>query len=122
MMAFAHYDRDGDLDAYLVTNHQPPAEEFEYQLEYDRFGAPRVPERYQTANANRLPIYKPIKFTRSPNRPLQLLNRHRSPRGKSLRCSPDRRFCRRLRAVSGRSTTWRVSRCYLAIPRRSAPA
>jgi hypothetical protein len=47
MMAFADYDRDGDLDAYLVTNHLTPAEEFEYQLEYDRFGAPQVPERYR---------------------------------------------------------------------------
>jgi hypothetical protein len=47
MMAFADYDRDGDLDGYLVTNHSPPPADIEYRLVYDERGVPRVPAEYR---------------------------------------------------------------------------
>jgi hypothetical protein len=46
MIAFADYDLDGDLDAYLVTNHFPPPKEIEYRLEFDARGVPNVPQQY----------------------------------------------------------------------------
>ena len=55
MMAFADYDLDGDLDAYLLTNNNAP-------LEIPKFksvavdGVPAVPERYrEVAAAIRMP-------------------------------------------------------------------
>ena len=56
MAAFADYDRDGDLDLYLLTNHIPPKQEIEYRLKYDRSGIPHVPDEYlQYHDALRLP-------------------------------------------------------------------
>ena len=56
MAAFCDYDRDGDLDVYLMTNHIPPKNEIEYSLQYDRAGVPRVPDEYlQYHDALRLP-------------------------------------------------------------------
>jgi hypothetical protein len=46
-MSFADYDRDGDLDGYLVTNHYPPPADIEYRLVYDERGVPRVPAEYR---------------------------------------------------------------------------
>jgi hypothetical protein len=46
-MTFADYDNDGDLDAYLVTNHLPPKEEISYSLEMGPLGRPQVPEQYR---------------------------------------------------------------------------
>ncbi|MEX2317544.1 MAG: FG-GAP-like repeat-containing protein [Pirellulales bacterium] len=46
MMAFADYDRDGDLDCYLLTNHMPPTGSIEFSLQYDEHGVPRVPQQY----------------------------------------------------------------------------
>ncbi|MEX2317543.1 MAG: FG-GAP-like repeat-containing protein [Pirellulales bacterium] len=56
MMAFADFDRDGDLDAYLVTNYLPPAQEIEFALEVDAQGVPHVPKKYlQYQDMIRLP-------------------------------------------------------------------
>ena len=56
MSAFADYDRDGDLDLYLMTNHIPPDEEIEYSLIYDNAGVPHVPQEYlQFHDSLRLP-------------------------------------------------------------------
>ena len=46
MLAFADYDGDGDLDAYLLTNHLRPDPREKFQVEL-RGGRPTIPERFR---------------------------------------------------------------------------
>ncbi len=47
MLAFADYDRDGDLDGYLLTNRIEPAKDTKAFYEFDSDGRPAVPERFR---------------------------------------------------------------------------
>ena len=47
MMAFADYDADGDLDAYLLTNVMPPPMHFSHMRVARIDGRPQVPPQYR---------------------------------------------------------------------------